>query len=79
MLTPACTLLATMESNLLRAGEKLAFSSGSCAVTVKQRGRKRESERKRAEFSTKDSATAERRYPGNALCCGVWVVVVGAL
>lgn len=31
---------------------------------------RRDCEAERAEFSTKDSATAERCYPGNALCCG---------
>lgn len=30
----------------------------------------RDCEAERAEFSTKDSVTAERCYPGNALCCG---------
>lgn len=49
-----------MKLNLLPVGGEAGFSASRCAVTVKQR----------AEFSTKDSATAERRYPGNALCCG---------
>lgn len=54
-----------MESNLLPVGEKKQKKNVFLSQPLR-----RDCEAERAEFSTKDSATAERRYPGNALCCG---------